>query len=136
MIQRLSTSIIFLVFALFIYSCDLSSVEDKSEAPFPCVNGSANGYACENVDLFSQVSIYDLSGDSTDVSLNDIWGWTDPQTGKEYALVGLTNGTSFVDISDPANPVVVGRLPQSNLSEKFKQLTIDNYPACNLGIGA
>ena len=21
--------------------------------------------------------------------LNDIWGWTDPQTGKEIALVGL-----------------------------------------------
>lgn len=30
-------------------------------------------------------------------TLNDVWGYTDPQ-GNEYALVGLTNGVSIVDI--------------------------------------
>ncbi|WP_169332228.1 choice-of-anchor B family protein [Gracilimonas tropica] len=116
-------------------SCDLSNADDKLKAPFPCEDGNANGFACENVDLFAQLSIYELSGDSTGVYLNDIWGWTDPQTSKEYALVGLTNGTAFVDISDPETPVVVGRLPESNLRGKFKQLTLNQYPACNLGIG-
>ena len=24
---------------------------------------------------------------------NDCWGWTDPVSGKEYALMGLNNGT-------------------------------------------
>lgn len=38
--------------------------------------------------------------------LNDIWGYTD-ETGKEYALVGGTKGTSVVDISDPSNPVEI-----------------------------
>ena len=46
--------------------------------------------------------------------INDIWGWTDPLTGKEYALIGMTNGTSFVDISDPVNPVVLGVLKEHN----------------------
>ena len=30
---------------------------------------------------------------------NDIWGYTDSTTGKEYALVGTTAGVSIVDIS-------------------------------------
>lgn len=120
---------------LFYSSCDLSSVKDKSDAPFPCKDGSAGDFACENVDLFAHLSIFELSGDSTNVYLNDIWGWTDPQTNKEYALVGLTNGMSFVDISDPEAPVVVGRLPESNLNAKYKALPLDQYPACNLGLG-
>lgn len=34
---------------------------------------------------------------------NDVWGYAD-STGREYALVGLQNGFSVVDISDPSNP--------------------------------
>ncbi len=30
---------------------------------------------------------------------NDIWGYTDSATSKEYALVGTTAGVSIVDIS-------------------------------------
>jgi hypothetical protein len=32
---------------------------------------------------------------------NDIWGWTDPLDGREYALVGRNDGTAFVDVTDP-----------------------------------
>jgi len=45
---------------------------------------------------------------------NDIWGWTDPETGAEVAMMGTTAGTSFVDVSDPANPVYLGILPSHN----------------------
>lgn len=38
--------------------------------------------------------------------LNDIWGYVD-ETGKEYALVGTTKGTSIVDLSDPTNPTEI-----------------------------
>lgn len=116
-------------------SCNLFNAKDKSDVPFPCEDGLANDYPCDNVDLYSHLSIYDLTGDTSGVYLNDIWGWTDPSTNKEYALVGLTNGVSFVDISDPANPVVVGKLPESSLRNKYKALTIDQYPACNVGVG-
>lgn len=34
---------------------------------------------------------------------SDVWGYAD-STGREYALVGLQNGFSVVDISNPANP--------------------------------
>ena len=36
---------------------------------------------------------------------SDIWGWANPQTEEEYALVGLNDGFSCVDVSDPLNPV-------------------------------
>ena len=48
---------------------------------------------------------------SETVQLNDIWGWIDPETAQEYAIVGLTNGVSFVDVTLPSEPVYVGHLP-------------------------
>ncbi len=38
--------------------------------------------------------------------LNDIWGYTD-EDGNEYAIVGLNDGVSVVDVTDPANPVEI-----------------------------
>lgn len=42
---------------------------------------------------------------------NDIWGWTSPETGIEYALVGLLDGLSIVSLEDKENPVEVARIP-------------------------
>ena len=75
-----------------------------------CEDGQAGRFGCQDVKLLSFMPISDLGGEQG-VNLNDIWGWTDPQTGTEYALVGRTNGMAFVDISDPQNPVYVGELP-------------------------
>ncbi|WBB79804.1 choice-of-anchor B family protein [Micromonospora sp. WMMD882] len=72
-----------------------------------CVNGQAAGYPCRNVDLLSFLPLTSIGGSQA----NDIWGWRDPQTGKEYALVGRRNGTSFVDVSNPTAPVYLGNLP-------------------------
>ena len=44
-------------------------------------------------------------------NLNDVWGWHHEETGKEYALVGRTIGTSVIDVTDPDNPVDVGFFP-------------------------
>jgi len=90
--------------------------EEPDPAPTPtsleCVDGLADGqYPCENVDLIARLTKTELLGG--DQSLNDIWGWTDPETSREYALVGLTDGVTFVDISDPAEPIVVGKLQEA-----------------------
>jgi choice-of-anchor B domain-containing protein len=45
------------------------------------------------------------------VQVTGIWGWTDPQTKREIALVGRFDGTSFVDVTDPSNPRYLGDLP-------------------------
>ncbi|HHN79061.1 MAG TPA: choice-of-anchor B family protein, partial [Phycisphaerales bacterium] len=37
---------------------------------------------------------------------NDCWGYTSP-SGREYAIMGLEGGYGFVEITDPANPVIL-----------------------------
>ncbi len=57
---------------------------------------------------FSQKNISLQSQKTYSTALNDIWGYTDT-AGNEYALVGLNNGVSVVDISTPTSPVEVAR---------------------------
>ncbi len=83
------------------------------QAQSPCVDGFAGVYPCKQVDLLAHLSTEELMAEEHHgIWINDLWGWTDPQTGKEYALVGMSNGTSFVDISDPLNPIMLGILPE------------------------
>lgn len=77
-----------------------------------CEDGTADIFDCENVDMISFLPISALGGERG-VQLNDMWGWTDEETGKNYALVGRNNGTSFVDVTDPLNPVYIGDLPMT-----------------------
>ena len=84
----------------------------SASGPVECAEGVALHFDCSDVDLLSFLPIADLGGDES-VNLNDIWGWTDPDTDREYALVGRTNGTSFVDVTDPDNPVFLGDLPMT-----------------------
>ncbi|MEX2195877.1 MAG: choice-of-anchor B family protein [Thermoleophilaceae bacterium] len=72
-----------------------------------CVDGLAGPFPCENVDLASFLPLDSIGGGQG----NDIWGWTDPETGREYALMGKTSGTAFVDITDAEAPVYLGDLP-------------------------
>ncbi|NVK04735.1 MAG: choice-of-anchor B family protein [Flavobacteriia bacterium] len=43
-------------------------------------------------------------------SLNDVWGYADT-AGNEYALVGVRNGFSVVDVTNPAAPVEEFKIP-------------------------
>jgi choice-of-anchor B domain-containing protein len=89
------------------------------EAPMhlqPCVGGMAGGvYPCDNIDLveFMHYSIF-APAVSESVKTNSLWGWTDPVTGHEWALLGLNNGVAFIDITDPENPFYAGKLPSHN----------------------
>ena len=78
-----------------------------------CTDGNVGAFNCKGVDMQAFLPIDEIGGERG-IELNDIWGWTDPETGTEYALVGRTNGTSFVDVSDPTNPVYVGQLPMTD----------------------
>jgi len=74
-----------------------------------CEDGQAVDFPCEGVDIMSFVSMGDLGADRG-IRTNDLWGWEDPDSGREYAIVGLSNATSFVDVTDPFNPRVLGTL--------------------------
>lgn len=92
-----------------------------------CQDGFADGYPCENVDLLAFMSPTELGG-GIGVSVNDLWGWTDPTSGKEYALVGRQDGTAFVDVSDPTSPVYLGNLPTNTVSSVWRDIKVyDNH---------
>ena len=79
-----------------------------------CTEGRIGPFDCDAVELLSFIpnSILRAPGLSRGVRTNDNWGWTDPVTEREYALVGRNDGTSFIDITDPTNPVLIGDLPK------------------------
>lgn len=74
-----------------------------------CVNGMADIYACDRVDLLGHLSRGALGAADT-VRLSDVWGWTDRRDGREYALVGRMDGVAFVDVTDPNEPRFLGNL--------------------------
>jgi len=106
---------LFFISLLVLTQCDI--FEDERDAPvlnltgitapFPCEDGLSDGtFPCDNIDMFSHVPNDSLLGQQA----NDIWGWLDPETLKQYALVGLTDGVSIVDVTRPDSVIVVGKL--------------------------
>jgi len=88
----------------------------------PCINGLAGEYPCNGYDLVGHLSIEELSIDFVEnTRVNDSWGWKDPLTEKEYAIVGLSSHTSFVDMSDPDNLLLIGILPTASVNSIWER---------------
>jgi len=85
-----------------------------------CSDGLANGHTCMNMDLLARVTPLEAGG----ARANDLWGWTDPETGVEYALLGLNDGTAFIDLSDPTQPVVTGFLPTRSRASTWRDIKV------------
>ena len=85
-----------------------------------CSDGMAGPYPCNSVDLMAFLPHADIGGGSG----NDIWGWTDPLTGREYALVGRSSGTAFVDISTPSRPIYLGDLPTKTAHSTWRGIKV------------
>lgn len=75
-----------------------------------CVEGFAGIYPCNNIDLMSFMPLSSIGATQSNDEANDIWGWTDTLSGREFAIIGRVFGTSFIEITDPANPVFIGEL--------------------------
>ena len=76
--------------------------------------------------MVTQASHIPLSGFSgSPVSANDCWGFTDAM-GREYAIIGLSNGTAVVNISNPAAPVIVGKIAAPSTGVRDMRVLIVN----------
>ena len=88
--------------------------------PAVCGGGTAADFSCAGIDLRARVPLTSMEGTAG----NDIWGWADAQTGTEYALMGMTNGTAFVDVTDPENPVYLGILPSATVASTWRDIKV------------
>ena len=89
-----------------------AALEAMTNGEIECADGSADRYGCSQVDVLSFLPVADIGG-GRGATTNDVWGWTDAQTGREYALVGRTDGTAFIDVMNPESPVFLGNLAKT-----------------------
>lgn len=85
-----------------------------------CAGGVANGYACSNIDLLANLPLNEMGGGSG----ADGWGWKDEQTGQYYAIVARNNGTAFVDITTPTEPVYRGNVSSPAGSAPWRDVKV------------
>ena len=121
-----------ILFIFSIFSCDYEKYEPVADTnPLAeCIDGHArfelNGneyeFECDGYDLMGYISLDEMNADSG----NDSWGWTDPSTGKEYALMGLDNGTGIIDISIPTAPLYLGKIPTATEPSSWRDLKVFN----------
>ncbi|MDA9602634.1 choice-of-anchor B family protein [Flavobacteriaceae bacterium] len=127
----------FLIISVFVFACakelpelpqiiddiplepnPLQSVIDLSGTP--CDNGMAGIYPCQGYDLLAKISLETFGSEAA----NDNWGWVDHESGKEYVLSGLDDGTAFIDISDPKNPIFLGKLPTATTVSPWRDIKV------------
>ena len=97
--------------------------DDGSSSIIPCIGGFAGTFPCNRIDLVANLSLSDL-GAPPGVILNDLWGWTDPSNGREYALVARTDGVTFVNLGDPEQPRAVGHLPSATAPTSWRDVKV------------
>jgi len=82
--------------------------------------GLAGTFPCRNYDLLSNIPLaqFDAIYNNTGVGPafvastgSDSWGWTDPDSGREIAIISYTEGFAYVEITDPINPVILAIVP-------------------------
>jgi choice-of-anchor B domain-containing protein len=93
----------------------------SASAQVPCVNGLAGNYPCRNMDLLSFMTLEEC-GCNPAGNTNDVWGWKSPVSGKEYAILGCADVTSFIDVTDPVNPIFIGTLATHSESSLWRDV--------------
>lgn len=86
-----------------------TALQQTPAAPTNCVYGFAGQFPCRHLDFWSQIPLVQFS--SKPVSAANVWGFVDLNDNREYAVVGLRNGTAIVEVTDPANPREVVTIP-------------------------
>ena len=123
--------IILLCFCSIVLSCNnKDGININSQigyAPIAvCENGFAGEYPCNDYDLLSHFNLDELAGSGTEG--NDSWGWTDLETNKEYALMAINKGIVFIDITDPANTLILGLLETATVNSSWRDVKVyDSY---------
>lgn len=68
------------------------------------LGGNPPNFPADGVQLLSWITLPEFGAHA---SGNDCWGYTAP-SGREYAIMGLSDGTGFVEVTNPGSPSIVG----------------------------
>ncbi|KAF4994803.1 hypothetical protein FGRMN_5537 [Fusarium graminum] len=87
-----------------------------------CTDGKAGEYSCNKIDLKGFLRHQDL-GSRTRVG-NDVWGWTHASSGREFALIGQSDGTAFAEVHKDGSLTYVGRLPTQTVASTWRDIKV------------
>ncbi|HXQ36305.1 MAG TPA: choice-of-anchor B family protein, partial [Anaerolineales bacterium] len=88
-----------------------------------CSGGFAGEYPCQGIGFMSRVPLSSFTGNP--LSASNLWGYVDLDDNREYAIIGLRNGTGVVDVTDPANPVIVGHI--AGVSSQWREVKVYQF---------
>jgi choice-of-anchor B domain-containing protein len=86
-----------------------------------CSGGTASGYPCKDIDLLAHMPLSTFGS----IEANDIWGWNST-IGREFALIGLDDGTGMVEVTNPTIPVYLGKLPTHTFRSSWRDIKVYN----------
>ncbi len=90
------------------------SLQATALAAESCIQGTAGQFPCRNVDFLAQIALGQFSSRPT--SAANVWGFVDLNDDREYAVVGLSDGTAVVEVTDPENPREIVTIPGNSSS--------------------
>ena len=100
-------------------------IHDLNAGALPCASGKSGIYACRSVTQQANITLDGFR--SLPNSASNLWGYVDPDDGHEYAIIGLSNGTGVVDVTNPIKPRVVGIVPaKESLWREVKVYSVFN----------
>lgn len=91
--------------------------------------GKAQTYDSYNIQLLSHINPNtDAAGIGVDGrKYSGCWGWYQASKNKEYAIIGASNGTYFIDVTSPSTPTVSDFVP-GKLNCTWREMkTYQNY---------
>ena len=88
-----------------------------------CSGGFAGEYPCQGIDFMSRVALSSFTGNP--LSASNLWGYVDLDNNREYAIIGLRNGTGIVEVTDPANPVIVGHI--AGVNSQWREMKVYQF---------
>lgn len=100
----------------------LAMSQNRVSQAQPCVNDRAGNYPCKDVHLAAKINLNESGLEA--FNGNDIWGWTDPETGREYAIMGLSSKTAFVDVTNAETPIHLGDLPTATSNSLWRDVKV------------
>ncbi|WP_299668508.1 choice-of-anchor B family protein [uncultured Polaribacter sp.] len=117
---------------LIVFSCTKKDVIEQENQTLTnaiaiCENGFAGAYPCNDYDLLAHITLEEIAGENTEG--NDSWGWVDPVTNSEYALMCTNKGVSFIDITNPAETKIIGFLKTRTENSLWRDVKVYNNRA-------
>ena len=90
-------------------------------AQTPCEDGMAGEYPCDGYDLYKYMPLATIGGGDNG---NDCWGWVDEESGREFVIYGRSDGTSFIEITDPINPAYRATMHTESIASLWRDVKV------------